>query len=58
MRASASSAAAAANTTPSSSEFEASRFAPWRPVQVTSPAANRFATSVSPRRSVTTPPQQ
>ena len=46
-----------AKTRPSSSELEASRFAPWTPVQATSPQAYRPGTVVRPRRSVRTPPE-
>ena len=44
------------NTRPSSSEFEASRFAPCTPVQATSPHAYSPAIEVRPCRSVRTPP--
>ncbi len=46
-----------AKTRPSRSEFEASRLAPWTPVQATSPHAYRPGTVVRPRRSVRTPPE-
>ena len=49
-------AARAPNTSPSSSELLASRFAPWTPVQATSPAANRPGSEVRPHSSVSTPP--
>ena len=41
-----------------SSEFDASRFAPWRPVQATSPMANKPMRLLCPTVSVTTPPQR
>ena len=44
------SAAASAKTSASSSELDARRLAPCRPVKATSPAANRLGMSVSPRR--------
>ena len=47
-----------AATSPSVIEFEASRLAPWTPVQATSPTAKRPATLVRPSRSATTPPQE
>ena len=43
---------------PSSSELEASRLAPWTPVQATSPAAHSPGRAVAPDRSVTTPPER
>ena len=46
-----------AKTRPSSSELEASRFAPWTPVQATSPQAYRRGTLVRPHVSVRTPPE-
>ena len=48
----------APKTMPSSSEFEASRFAPCTPVQAASPAAQRPGSAVAPSRSVSTPPRQ
>ncbi|MNW01047.1 hypothetical protein D3C71_1966280 [compost metagenome] len=51
-----SSAAARPITMHSSSELEANRFAPCRPVQAVSPTAYRFDRSVRPAVSVTTPP--
>ena len=44
--------ARAPNTTPSSSELLARRFAPWTPFDATSPAANRRGMAVAPSRSV------
>ena len=44
-------------TRPSSREFDASRFAPCRPVRATSPTAYSPGTVVRPARSVHTPPQ-
>ena len=44
------------NTSPSMRLFDASRFAPCRPDDVTSPAAHRPGSVVLPRRSVVTPP--
>jgi hypothetical protein len=41
---------------PSSSEFEARRFAPCSPVNAHSPIANKPLIVVSPRVSVLTPP--
>ena len=38
------------------SEFEASRLAPWRPVQAHSPTASSPGSEVRPSRSVATPP--
>ncbi len=52
-----SSAIRSAKTRPSRSEFEASRLAPWTPVQATSPHAYRPGTVVRPYRSVRTPPE-
>ncbi len=52
------SARRAPNTMPSSSELEASRLAPWTPVQATSPAAHSPGSAVAPDRSVTTPPER
>ena len=49
-------AARCPKTRPSRSEFEARRFAPWRPVKATSPMAQRPGTVVRPCRSVLTPP--
>src|SRR5439155_10725279 len=49
-------AARAPNTSPSSSELLARRFAPCTPVHATSPAANRPASDVRPHSSVSTPP--
>ena len=49
-------AARAANTTASSSELEASRLAPCRPVEATSPTAHRPGTLERPRASVAMPP--
>ena len=46
----------APNTMPSSSEFEANRFAPCTPEQLVSPAAHRPGNEVAPFRSVMTPP--
>ena len=40
---------------PSSSEFDASRLAPWTPVQAVSPAAHKPGRVVAPSRSVRTP---
>ena len=51
-----SSAARAPNTSASSSELEASRLAPWTPVQATSPTAQSPSRVVRPSRSVRTPP--
>ena len=48
--------ARAPNTSPSSSELLARRFAPCTRVHATSPAANRPGTDVRPSRSVSTPP--
>ena len=45
-----------ANTTVSSSEFEASRFAPCTPVQAHSPQAYSPGSVVSPQTFVRTPP--
>ena len=53
---SAASAARRPKTRHSSSELEASRFAPWTPVAALSPAAYNPGMSVRPTRSVTTPP--
>ena len=50
------SAARRPKTSPSSSEFEARRFAPCKPVQETSPMARSCGTEVAPMKSVTTPP--
>ena len=52
-----SSAMRSAKTRPSRSELEASRLAPWTPVQATSPHAYRPGTVVRPWRSVRTPPE-
>ena len=52
------SARRAPNTMPSSSELEASRLAPWTPVQATSPAAHNPGSAVAPHRSVSTPPDR
>jgi hypothetical protein len=49
--------AAAPNTSPSSSELLARRFAPCSPVQAVSPIAYSPAMSVSPAPPVTMPPQ-
>ena len=46
----------AAKTMPSSSEFDASRFAPCTPVQATSPTAKSPGSAVAPSRSVRIPP--
>src|SRR5215218_340203 len=54
----AASPALAPNTSPSSSEFDARRFAPCTPVQLTSPAAYSPATVLRPQRSVRIPPMQ
>ena len=43
-------------TSPSRSELEASRLAPWTPEQATSPVANRPGSEDWPSRSVATPP--
>ncbi len=45
-----------ANTSTSSSELLASRFAPCRPVQAVSPTANSPLMLVSPQELVFTPP--
>ena len=45
------------NTSPSSSEFEASRLAPCTPVQAASPQAYSPGTEVRPERSVAMPPE-
>ena len=47
-----------AKTSDSSSEFEASRFAPCTPVHATSPTAQSPGNDVRPSRSVATPPIQ
>ena len=52
----AASAARRPNTRHSASEFEASRFAPWRPVHAHSPTAYRPGSDERPSRSVATPP--
>ena len=52
------SASRAPKTMPSSNELEASRLAPWTPVQATSPAAHRPGSAVAPHRSVSTPPDR
>jgi cytosine deaminase len=46
----------APKTSPSSSEFEASRLAPWTPVEAASPQAHRPVSDVRPERSVSIPP--
>ena len=48
--------ARSANTEASSRELDASRLAPWTPVNATSPDAKSPSTSVRPSRSTTTPP--
>lgn len=55
-RASPASAALRANTSPSSSEFEASLLPPCRPECAHSPTANRPASAVSPASPAATPP--
>ena len=55
-RAASRSAQRRAATSPSVIEFDASRFAPWTPVQATSPTANSPSTDVRPSRSASTPP--
>ena len=50
--------ALAPKTSPSSREFDARRFAPWTPVQATSPAAYSPCTVLRPQRSVRMPPMQ
>ena len=51
-------AATLPKTTASSSEFEASRLAPWAPVADTSPHAHRPGSVVRPRASTMTPPMK
>jgi hypothetical protein len=46
----------APNTTASSNEFDASRFAPCAPVEATSPQAHNPSTVLRPRASVRMPP--
>ena len=46
------------NTSPSSSEFDARRFAPCTPLHAVSPHAQRCGSVVAPSRSVTTPPER
>ena len=53
-----SSAIRAAKTTASRSEFEASRFAPCAPVDVTSPQAHNPSSEVRPSTSVRMPPMK
>ena len=52
------STARAANTRPSSSEFDARRFAPCTPEHAASPHAHRPGSVVAPSRSVHTPPER
>ena len=47
-----------ANTIPSSSEFDASRLAPWTPVHAVSPHAHSPGRALAPSRSVTMPPER
>ena len=46
------------NTMPSSSEFDASRLAPWTPLQAASPATHSPGSEVAPSRSATMPPHR
>ena len=46
------------NTSPSSSEFDARRFAPCTPLHAASPHDHRCGSVVAPSRSVTTPPER
>ena len=48
----------APNTNPSSSEFDASRFAPWTPEQAASPQAHNPGSVEAPSRSVQMPPDR
>ncbi|MND02669.1 hypothetical protein D3C83_221360 [compost metagenome] len=52
------SAPAMPKTSPSSSEFEASRLAPWMPVAAASPKASRPGRLVTPSGLATTPPMK
>ena len=51
-----SAAALRPKTAPSKSEFDARRFAPWTPLDATSPTAKSPGIVVCPTRSVQTPP--